>query len=93
MYNPLIYFLSIATFEQHKAFRRIANQLTGDVTIDEDVEPIIEALKKYRGIKTAQRVYARRLAYASKRRHYKDGTTIMEDILAGKTNRPASEYI
>ena len=55
MYNALVYFLSIATVEQHKAFRRMVNQVTGDVTIDEDVESIIEALKKYRGLKTAQK--------------------------------------
>lgn len=93
MHNELVYFLSIATFAQRKAFRRKTNQVTGDVTIDEDVESIIEALIKYVGLKTVQRVYARRLAYASKLRHYKDGTTMMEDILAGKTNRPASDYI
>ncbi len=53
MYNELVNFLSVATGEQHKAFRRIVNQVTGDVTIHEDVEPILEALKKYRGLKTA----------------------------------------
>ena len=93
MFNDFVYFLSIATGEQRKAFGRKANQVTGNVTIYEDVTPIIEALIKYVGLKTVQRVYARRLAYASKRRHYKDGTTIMQDILAGKTNRPASDYI
>lgn len=47
MYNELVYFLSIPTVEQRKAFRRKANQVTGNVTIYEDVTPIIEPLKKY----------------------------------------------
>ena len=55
MFNALVYFLSIATVQQSKAFRRMVNQVTGDVTIDGDVEPIIEALKKNRGLKTAQK--------------------------------------
>ena len=46
MYNEFVNFLSVATGEQRKAFRRKANQVTGNVTIDEDVTPIIEALKK-----------------------------------------------
>ncbi|OFS29034.1 hypothetical protein HMPREF3093_05155 [Abiotrophia sp. HMSC24B09] len=45
MYNELVYFLSIPTVEQRKAFRRKANQVTGNVTIYEDVTPIIEPLK------------------------------------------------
>ena len=57
MYNALVYFLSIATFAQRKAFRRKTNQVTGDVTIDEDVESIIEALIKYVGLKTASIYY------------------------------------
>lgn len=47
MYNELVYFLSIPTVEQLKAFRRKANQVTGNVTIYEDVTPVIEPLKKY----------------------------------------------
>ncbi|WP_338543261.1 hypothetical protein [Abiotrophia defectiva] len=58
MYNELVNFLSVATVAQRKAFRRKTNQVTGDVTIDEDVESIIEALIKYVGLKTVQRVYA-----------------------------------
>ena len=57
MYNALVYFLSIATFAQRKAFRRKTNQVTGDVTIDEDVESIIEALIKNVGLKTASIYY------------------------------------
>ena len=89
----LIQFIYSASPEQFKAFQIKANALTGDVTIFQNVVPITEALKIRFGLKTTQTAFARKLAYASVRHHYKDGTTMMEDILAGKTRRHPKSYI
>ena len=61
--------------------------------VDSSTEGQFDALKNRLGLKTVQTSLARKLAYASTRRHYKDGTTMMEDILAGKTRRHANSYI
>lgn len=86
-------FIYIATPSQIKALQIKANALTGDVTISQNVTPITDALKNRLGLKTVQTALARKLAYASVRHHYKDGTTMMEDILAGKTRRHPESYI
>ncbi|HEL1202519.1 TPA: hypothetical protein TVL20_001998 [Streptococcus equi subsp. zooepidemicus] len=86
-------FINIATPAQIKALQIKANALTGDVTISQNVTPITDALKNRLGLKTVQTTLARKLAYASVRHHYKDGTTMMEDILAGKTRRHPKSYI
>ncbi|HHT7814417.1 TPA: hypothetical protein ACT2IF_001785 [Streptococcus suis] len=89
----LIQFIYSATPAQLKALQTKANALTGDVTISDDVSDITEALKNRLGLKTNQTALARKLAYASERHHYKEGTTMMKDILAGKTRRHAKSYI
>lgn len=89
----LIQFIYSASPAQIKALQVKANALTGDVTISQNVTPITDALKNRLGLKTVQTSLARKLAYASARHHYKDGTTMMEDILAGKTRRHANSYI
>ena len=89
----LIQFIYSASPAQIKALQVKANALTGDVTISQNVTPITDALKSRLGLKTVQTSLARKLAYASARHHYKDGTTMMEDILAGKTRRHAKSYI
>ena len=76
----LIQFIYSASPAQIKALQVKANALT-------------DALKNRLGLKTVQTSLARKLAYASARHHYKDGTTMMEDILAGKTRRHANSYI
>ena len=89
----LIQFIYSASPAQIKALQVKANALTGDVTISQNVTPITDALKNRLKLKTVQTSLARKLAYASARHHYKDGTTMMEDILAGKTRRHANSYI
>ncbi|WP_155966101.1 hypothetical protein [Streptococcus ruminantium] len=89
----LLPFIYSATPAEIKTLQVKANALTGDVTISEDVSDITEALKKRLGLKTAQTALARKLKYASTRRHYKDDKTMMEDIKAGKTRRRANNYI
>lgn len=86
-------FIYSATIAEIKALQVKANALTGDVTISEDVSDIAEALKNRLGLKTVQTALARKLKYASTRRHYKEDTTMMEDIKAGKKRRRASSYI
>lgn len=93
MFKELIEFVNSSTEEQFKAFQVKANAITGDVIISQNVTPITDALKNRLGLKTVQTSLARKLVYASTRRHYKDGTTMMEDILAGKTRRHANSYI
>ncbi|AJD73018.1 hypothetical protein [Streptococcus pneumoniae] len=93
MFKELIEFVNSSTEGQFKAFQVKANAITGDVIISQNVTPITDALKNRLGLKTVQTSLARKLAYASTRRHYKDGTTMMEDILAGKTRRHANSYI
>ncbi|MEI4342409.1 hypothetical protein [Streptococcus suis] len=93
MFTNLIYFINLSTDEQLLAFQRKANAVTGEVTIPSNVTPITAALKNKLGHKTVQTTFARKLAYASTRSHYKYGTTMMEDILAGKTRRHAKSYI
>lgn len=93
MFKNLITFIYTATPEQIKTFQVKANALTGDVTITQNVTAITDALKNRLGLKTVQTSLARKLAYASTRRHYKDGKTMMDDILAGKTRRHANSYI
>lgn len=93
MFQDLIKFIYSSEEEQLKAFQTKANKLTGDVTIFQNVTPITDALKNRLGLKTVQTALARKLAYASVRHHYKDGTTMMEDILAGKTRRHPKSYI
>lgn len=89
----LLQFIYSATPAQIKALQVKANAITGDVTISQNVTPITDALKNRLGLKTVQTALARKLAYASTRCHYKYGTTMMEDILAGKTRRHANSYI
>ena len=93
MFKELIEFVDSSTEGQFKAFQVKANAITGDVIISQNVTPITDALKNRLGLKTVQTSLARKLAYASTRRHYKYGTTMMEDILAGKTRRHANSYI
>ena len=93
MFKELIEFVESSTEGQLKAFQVKANAITGDVIISQNVTPITDALKNRLGLKTVQTSLARKLAYASTRHHYKDGTTMMEDILAGKTRRHANSYI
>ncbi|HEL0028824.1 TPA: hypothetical protein VB967_002212 [Streptococcus suis] len=93
MYTELLNFIYSSTEGQLKALQTKANAVTGDVTISQNVTPITDALKNRLGLKTVQTSLARKLAYASARHHYKDGTTMMEDILAGKTRRHANSYI
>lgn len=82
-----------ATLEQIKALQVKANALTGDVSIPINVTAITDALKYRLGLKTVQTTLARKLAYASERRHYKYHTTMMEDILSGKSRRRPNSYI
>ncbi|MEI4342408.1 hypothetical protein [Streptococcus suis] len=93
MFPEVVKFIYSSTDGQLKAFQVKSNALTGDVAISKDVSDIADALKNRLGLKTTQTALARKLAYASTRRHYKDNTTMMEDISAGKTRRPASSYI
>lgn len=93
MFLEITKFIYSATDEQIKALQTKANALTGEVTISDDVTDITDALKNRLKLKTVQTALARKLAYASIRRHYKYGTTMMEDILAGKTRRHANSYI
>lgn len=93
MFPEVVKFIYSSTDGQLKAFQVKGNALTGDVTISKDVSDIADALKNRLGLKTTQTALARKLAYASTRRHYKYGTTMMEDILAGKTRRHAKSYI
>ncbi|HEL2056785.1 Uncharacterised protein [Streptococcus suis] len=92
MFQTLIAFIYSATDEEFKTFTTKANALTGNVTISQNVAPITDALKNRFGLKTIQTAFARKLAYASTRHHYKDGKTMMEDILDGKTRRHANSY-
>lgn len=89
----LIQFIYSAKPEQIKTLQVKANALTGDITIPNDVTAITEALKNRLGLKTAQTTLARKLSYAANRRHYKYGTTMLQDILAGQTRRHANSYI
>ncbi len=93
MFQNLINFIYSSTDEQLLAFQRKANAVIGDVTISQNVTPITDALKNRLNLKTTQTALARKLAYASTHRHYKYGTTMMEDILAGKTRRHSKSYI
>ena len=92
MFTELIEFIYSSTDEQFKAFQTKANALTGNVTISQNVTPITDALQNRLGLKTVQTAFARKLAYASTRHHYKDGKTMMKDILDGKTRRHANSY-
>lgn len=92
MFKNLINFIYAATPAQIKALQVKANAITGDVTISQNVTPITDALKNRLGLKTVQTSLARKLAYASAR-HHKDGATMMEDILAGKTRRHPNSYV
>ena len=93
MHKPVITFIYSANFAQIKAFQIKANALTGEAIIPDDVTDITDALKNRLGLKTTQTALARKLAYASTRRHYKYGTTMMDDILAGKTRRHPKSYV
>lgn len=95
MFQKLIEFIYSASDEQLKAFQRKANAVTGTVTLQSNVTltPITNALQKRLGLKTVQTSLARKLAYASELHHYLHGTTMFEDILAGKTRRRPSSYI
>lgn len=93
MFQKLIEFIYSASDEQLKAFQSKANTVTGTVTLQSNVTPITNALQKRLGLKTVQTAFARKLAYASELHHYQHGTTMMEDILAGKTRRHAKSYI
>ncbi|HEL1542516.1 TPA: hypothetical protein TXI94_001560 [Streptococcus suis] len=84
MFQKLIEFIYSASDAQLLAFQRKANAVTGGVTISQNVTPVTDALKNRLGLKTVQTSLARKLAYASTRRHCKYGTTMMDDILAGK---------
>lgn len=93
MFTELIEFIYSSTEGQLKTLQKKANAITGDVTISQSVTPITDALKNRLGLKTVQTSLARKLAYASTRRHYRENKTMMEDILAGKTRRHANSYI
>ncbi|MTV91605.1 hypothetical protein, partial [Streptococcus pneumoniae] len=71
MFKELIEFVNSSTEGQFKAFQVKANAITGDVIISQNVTPITDALKNRLGLKTVQTSLARKLAYASTRRHYK----------------------
>lgn len=89
----LLPFIYSATPAEIKTLQVKANALTGDVTISDDVSDIAEALRIRLKLKTVQSALARKLKYASTRRHYKDNTTMMEDIKLNKTRRRPSSYI
>lgn len=94
MYKDLEKFIRYsATLEQIKVLQVKANALTGDVSIPVNVTAITDALKYRLGLKTVQTTLARKLMYAAERRHYKYNTTMMEDILAGRTRRHANSYV
>lgn len=93
MFPKLKWFIYCATDEQLKIFQNKVNGITGDVTIFVDVSDITDAWKNRLHLKTTQTALARKMAYASTRRHYKYGTTMMEDVLAGKTRRHPKSYI
>ncbi|HEM5037487.1 hypothetical protein [Streptococcus suis] len=89
----LLPFIYSATPAEIKTLQVKANALTGEVTISEDVSEIAEALKRRLNLKRVPTALARKLKYASTRRHYLDNKTIMEDIKNGKTRRRANSYI
>lgn len=93
MFPEVTGFIYRSTDAQIKTLQIKANALTGDVTISDDVSDIADALKNRLNLNTTQTALSRKLAYASTRRHYKYGTTMMEDISAGKTRRHANSYI
>jgi putative uncharacterized protein gbs0243 len=84
MFPDLVRFIHISTQSQFTAFQRKANAITGNVNIPVNVQDVVDALEERFQLKTVQISFARKLAYASSRHHYKYGTTMLEDILAGK---------
>lgn len=92
MFQNLINFIYTSTPGEFRCYQRKANAIVGDITIPYNVDPIIEALKNRFGLKTEQVFFARKLLWASNKRHYKYNTTMIEDIKAGNCRRWASSY-
>lgn len=92
MFPEVTGFIYRATDEQIRILQKKANSITGEVSISDDVTDITNALKNRLNLKTVQTALARRLAYTPNRRHYKHGTTMIEDILNGNTRRHANSY-
>ncbi len=82
-----------ASLSEFACYQRKVNSYTGDLTFVSNVTNITTALANRFGLTTVQTSFARKLEAVSDKRHYKYGTTMMEDILAGKTRRHANSYI
>lgn len=99
MNRDVLEFLKTETAEKISLFISKANRLEGDVTLlsinSQDLEDIKNAmlLNSNLGLKVGRLDVIKKIAYASNRTHYKDGTTIMDDISSGKIHRRPKSYI
>lgn len=86
-------FINEASPSEFNCYQRKVNAYTGDLTLTSNVNAITTALANKCGLSTIQTSFARKLEAVSDKRHYKYGTTMMEDILAGKTRRHPNSYL
>ncbi len=99
MNRDVLEFLKTETAEKITLFISKANRLEGNVTLlsinSQDLEDIKNAMlsNSHLGLKVGRLDVIKKIAYASNRTHYKDGTTIMDDISSGKIHRRPKSYI
>ena len=99
MNRDVLKFLRTETAERVSLYISKANRLEGDVTLlapsSQDLEDIKNAMFSNPNLelKVARLDVMKKIAYASNRTHYKDGTTIMDDISSGKIYRRPKSYI
>ena len=99
MNRDVLEFLKTETAEKITLFISKANRLEGNVTLlsinSQDLEDIKNAMlsNSHLGLTVARLDVIKKISYACNRVHYKDGTSIIEDILSGKTHRHPKSYI
>ena len=99
MNRNVLNFLRTESAERVSLYISKANRLEGDVTLlapsSQDLEDIKNAMFSNPNLelKVARLDVMKKIAYASNRTHYKDGTTIMDDISSGKIYRRPKSYI
>ena len=99
MNRNVLNFLRTESAERVSLYIDKANRLEGDVTLlapsAQDLEDIKNAMFSNPNLelKVARLDVMKKIAYASNRTHYKDGTTIMDDISSGKIYRRPKSYI
>lgn len=99
MNRNVLNFLRTESAERVSLYIDKANRLEGDVILlapsSQDLEDIKNAMFSNPNLelKVARLDVMKKIAYASNRTHYKDGTTIMDDISSGKIYRRPKSYI